>query len=501
MAKTKQEAAPDTVSAAYEFMAPKWAMMETLLAGTSAMRAAGETYLPRHAEEDQMNYNERLTTATLFNMFELTLDSLVGKPFSDPVRLNEDVPEKIASLERDIDLQGTNLTTFCRDWFREGLAKSFAHVLVDFPTLDQEERANRTREDDQRDNMRPYWSLIKPENVIFAHSEVVSGVEKLTHVRIFEEVVERQGFGEVFRKRIRVLEPGAFELWELLEPQDKRRKEEWVLVDQGTTDLDFIPLVTFYSNRRDVMLGKPPLEDLAYLNVRHWQSTSDQMNILTVARFPMLAASGVSDSTGASIAIGPRQLLGTKDPQGRFYYVEHEGAAIAAGRTDLMDLEELMSSYGAQFMRRRPGGPTATARALDTAEATSALQDHAIRFSNAIEVALDYTAAWLGEEEGGTVQVRTEFGPDKATHDRLQTLISARYGENGQPGVLSTEDFLAELQDLQILRDDFSAIENIARVKMELEAAGIDSTMIDPNDFQKDKPDATDEQGDQPDDD
>jgi len=35
------------------------------------------------------------------------------------------------------------------------------------------------------------------------------------------------------------------------------------------------------------MQAKPPLLDLAWLNVEHWQSASDQSNILHVARVPI----------------------------------------------------------------------------------------------------------------------------------------------------------------------------------------------------------------------
>ena len=38
--------------------------------------------------------------------------------------------------------------------------------------------------------------------------------------------------------------------------------------------------------------------------------------------------------------IGPRQLLMTKDPNGKFYYVEHKGASIEAGWKELEKLEE-----------------------------------------------------------------------------------------------------------------------------------------------------------------
>ncbi|HKJ73745.1 MAG TPA: DUF4055 domain-containing protein [Alphaproteobacteria bacterium] len=477
MADKKDANDPSTTSYAWDAMAPKWDMIETLLSGTDAMRDAGEKYLPRHSEESDGNYDERLERCTLFNMMELTLEALVGKPFSDPLKINDDVPQEIQQILHDVDLQGNDISTFARHWFREGLAKSFAHVLVDYPVLTEEQRRGRTLADDRREGRRPYWVLIKPENVIFAAAENINGREVLTHVRIKEEVVVREGFAENVVSRVRVLEPGMFQVWEFVR-QNKRRKGEWKIVAEGATGLNFIPLVTFYSNRSSLMFGKPPLEDLAHLNIRHWQSTADQINVLTVARFPILAVAGATDSTGTTMAIGPRQLLGTKDPNGRFYYVEHSGKAIEAGRQDLMDLEQMMASYGAEFLKRRSGNVTATGRALDSAEAMSSLQDAAIRFNDTVNKALDMTATWLDLPDGGTVEIKQDYGPSKVSDQMLKTLLEAR--KNGD---LSREDLLDQLKQLQILSDDFNPAVNLMRLMMEAAGAGIDTALIDPADF------------------
>ena len=63
--REKDPKSPATTSAAYDTMAPRWHLIETLLGGTEAMRAAGETYLPRHSEETDKGYEERLSAAVL----------------------------------------------------------------------------------------------------------------------------------------------------------------------------------------------------------------------------------------------------------------------------------------------------------------------------------------------------------------------------------------------------------------------------------------------------
>lgn len=469
---------PSSTSMAYDVMVPEWSKMNALLGGTEAMRAAGTEYLPMHPGEKQAAYSERLARNVLTNMTELTLNSWVGRPFSEPVKLSEDMPEDVQDMMEDVDLQGNDITVFARGWFRDGLAKAFSHVLVDFPRVGAPlDGQPRTLEDDRSQKLRPYWVHIPPENVIFAHSRIVNGVEKLMHVRIMEAEVQQLGFTEVAQRQIRVLEPGLVQIYR--EISEKGRKPTWVLVEEYGTDLDFIPLVTFYADRTGFMTGKSPLLDLADLNIGHWQSQADQTAILTVTRFPILAASGAIEED-AKLEIGPNKWLFNPDPQGKFYYVEHTGAAISAGRQDLEDLKEAMSEYGADFLRKRASGQTATARALDSAESTSPLQDHTRRFIDAIDLAIEYTAAWLSREEGtsGSVELVTEFGPEEADANDLRTLIEARKNKD-----ISRQAFIEELQRRGVINEDYDPDEDDALIEAEAEkafAAMAKFTDIDP---------------------
>jgi hypothetical protein len=453
---------PSTTSIEWDEMIDTWMMAETVLGGTRAMREAGRLYLPQHTEESDPNYMDRLETNVLFNAFEITLDQFVGRPFSEPIKLNEDIPTDIADHTVNIDLQGNDLNTFSRETFREGIAKGFVHVIITMPGVEDEDRdepiegeTGRTLADDA--DRRPYWIMVKPENVIFAEADIIKTPdgeihEWFTHVRIRENVVERVGFAQVVKERIRVLEPGLFQVWEKV--KSKKKKEEWRIIDQGETGLNFIPMVTYYTQRNGFLDSKPPLEDLTYMNVRHWQSTSDQINILTVVRFPMLAVAGATDQSGSVMRIGPRQLLD----------VEHTGRAIQSGLDELNKLEEDMMSYGATFLKQKTGNETATAKAIDSAEANSELQDMTIRFMDFINNCLAVHAAWLGlETGGGTVDLLTDFGPDNVEKEDYTFLEKIRAGrdisrvalieEAKRRGTLS-EDYDPEADFQQLIKED-----------------------------------------------
>lgn len=477
MAKVDPTKDPMTTSGNYAAMVAKWAMIDALLGGTEAMRAAGEVYLPRHAREGDLNYEERLMKAVLFNMFELTVNLLADKPFTEQISFSESMPATLVEYAEDVDLRGSNLTRFGYEVFRTGLAKGFTHILVDAPSSDVPE-GQRTLADDREEGMRPYMVHIKPENVIFAETMRIKGEEVFTHIRFKHYETTRVGYAEVTKMYIRVMdlllddedEYFVRSTW-LEKVEEGKNKGEWVSAEGkgGVIEIDRIPLVSFYTDRDDILLSKPPLLDLAFLNVEHFQSYSDQQNILTVTRFPLLASSGISEYDGNDTVVGPRNMLVAEDPTARFYYVEHTGAAIMSGEKALGDLENKMASYGGSLLQRRPDRETAAARDAAESTVTSPLQRMVQTFRDVLAVAFQIMQKLDGEEGDDPkalaemINIRDDFGDESATAVDLQTLQVAV-----REGAISRRGFLQSLKRMKILADDFDIDAELTDIESEL---------------------------------
>ncbi len=469
---TNNEPNVSTTSLAHQVMTPEWLKMSTVLAGTQAMR--GEPSMtPQHEHEAEASYSERVASNVLFNITDLTLRTWVGKPFAASIQYTEDFLPAMKEYTEDINLQGDNLDVFARGWFASGVSHALSHVLVDYPKVHF--FPGRTLQDDRDENVRPYAVQIRPEDMIFAESHRINGVETLTHLRIREMLSYRDGWEEVLQEQIKVMDlvtvyegedgnllPDPVTLVQVSIWVYDPDKEDWAIQDQWYMDIDVIPLVTFYSDRTGFMTGKSPLLDLVDLNIRHWQSMSDQIAILTVTRFPMLACSGGDQEDDGSnhLVVGPKEWLFASEPQARFYYVEAKGASIKAGEEDLLRLEERMKSYGAEFMKKSPDRQTASARNLDSSEATSPLQDVVYRFNDALTQVFWLMAHWENKTMVGKAFLPTDFtSPEAST---LQAL-----GEAWKEGGLSTEYYLKELQRRSILDENFDFEKNKRQVKAE----------------------------------
>jgi hypothetical protein len=443
-------------SSAVSAMSQHWPIITDLLGGTPAMRKAGTRHLPQWPNEDNESYAARLKVATLFPAFKRTIEVLAGKPFSKPLTYGDDVPAKIKKWCEDIDLQGRNLHSFAASLCEQALAYGLSGILVDYPKAE----GIRTAADEQKAGVRPYFVQIHPQNILGWKSMRINGLETLTLLRLRECVIEDDGeFGEKEVEQVRVLYPGKWEVYRKKEGASANA-DEWVLHDEGVTTLKKIPFVPVYGNRTGYMTAMPPLLEMAHMNVKHFQSQSDQDTIMHVARVPILAVIGVDDdkwnlTVGASSAV--------KLPiQGDMKFVEHSGAAIEAGRKHLLDLEDQMRQAGAELLVIKPANITEAQTLSDNEQGRCTLQRITADEKDAINQGLQLMAEWVGEKTGGNINIYDDFGFEQlaaASADLLQKIGTSRG--------LSKQTVFEELQRRGIIRPELKWTEEEARLKAE----------------------------------
>lgn len=378
--------------------------LNTLMGGTAAMRAARTKYLPQEPEESNLAYENRLNRSTLLNAFKRTVSYLSGQIFSKPIILLDDNPNEIKELSEDIDRQHNNIDVFCKKVFEAGLVDGITFILVDYPKAP----TDLTKEDEKKIGVRPYWVHIPFSSVIGWRTENIDGKVKLTQIRIKEEVEVNDGkYGIKKVKRIRLLEPGYYEIYE----DDSDGKEtSWKLIESGEISFkDEIPLVIFRPGEKiSYMIGSPPLEDLGYLNIAHWQSNSDQVTILHYSRVPLLFGKMLADDIN-KIVIGSNYMIHSNREDADLKYVEHTGQAIGSGRDNLDDLEQNMSLFGLQLLMPKTGRITATEKALSSSENDCTLKTWGQMFKDSIEQCIVFTCDWMKLSNPGSVRVNLEF--------------------------------------------------------------------------------------------
>lgn len=443
MAEIPQAKSVRTHSAAAEAQVANASLVRTLMGGTPAMRSAGETYLPKEEGETHKAYMARMARSVLFGALGKTVADMTGKVFAKPIVLKEDVPPKLQEYAENVDLAGRHINVFARDVFFDAMQTGVSYLLGDMPPKAGD--VTRTVAEEQAAGIRPYLVHLPIERVLGWKSQTIGGVETLTQFRILESVSEPDGeFHEKDIEQVRVLEPGRWTIY-----RKDAKGEQWVPYENGVTTLNYIPIVAVYANRTGFLTGSPPLAALAEKNVEHWQSGSDQRNILHVARVPILFGAGFGQED--VLMVGAGSMIRNSDPNAKLTYVEHTGAAITSGRDDLKDIEFQMQVMGLQLLVPDPG-QSATGEIRDDAKENSPLAMMARALGDAIEGALAIMGefAGLGKDKGGSVTVNTDFGIQAAAATDVPQIAALRTAR-----VISLETAWAELQRRGFLSDDF----------------------------------------------
>lgn len=472
-----------TISEAVKSMQDDWSLAAALMGGTKAMRAAGKAYLPQWPNEDDESYKTRLKTATLYPAYQHTVETLVGKPFSAPVTIGEDVPARIKKWCEDVDQEGRNLHVFASD-VMEAAFDGICGILVDFPPRKRkgpdgvEVTIPNTVAAEEAAGLRPYMVLIKASQLIGWRAARVQGKWSLLQLRFGECVEEPDGeFGAVKVDQVRVLEPGKWQIWR----KKDANSSEWELHAHGETTLSYVPFRPVYGKRTGFMMGRPPMIELAHLNTKHWQSQSDQDTLLHMARVPILVRTGMQETVAADGTVTkPALVIGAGvavdlPTNAKLEYCEHTGKAIDAGKTALDDLKAEMRQSGAEMLVIKPGSQTRIEAADESTKGMCALQLMTLGLQDALNSALQMMADWVREPTGGHVKLFMDFGAATLDEASAQIVVSMQ-----AQGIVSKETTFKEAQRRGIVSADVNFDEEQERIEQEGPALGTMGDDIDP---------------------
>lgn len=433
-----------TPSEDYWSMYEHWELPVHLMGGTLAMRSATTTYLPKEERETDAAYTNRLCRTILYGVYSRTIKVLSGLPFVRPIIL-EDIPEPLEYLEDLADNQNRSLTDFANDILQDIIHFGKSHILVDFPNT----AGVQTLQDEQDRGVRPYFIQVSPLNLIGWETRIEGSSEVLTQIRIFEDFSVPdmdKDYGTKPVRRVRVYGEESIEIYEQSEGE-----VEYKLVDSMVNTLGYIPLVTVYGNRKGFMMSEPVLEELAWLNLRHYQKQSDLDHIEHFVNQPLLFGAGFDDGEITNIEIGPNRAIFANNVDAKLTYVEHTGTSIGAAQRSMEALEKRMTVMGADLLMKQTGGRvTATASILDNTESVSLLENIIISLEKGLEQAYAMAGDWLDiEADDVVVTIGDNLDLPLSANDFTSLLSLSSQGE------ITNEELLSELKRRGLLSDSF----------------------------------------------
>lgn len=394
--------------------------------GTYGMRRKHRRYLPQEPRELDESYDNRLARSVLSPYYQRLERMLAGMLTRKPVKL-KDTADVIREQCFDIDLQGNDLNVWTYETARKMVRYGHVGVLVDAPKAEYEGR--------------PYWCTYTPREILGWRYEG----SKLVQLRLMEKVVLPDGeYGEKTAEQVRVLTPGEYKVYQ------KQKNTNFELIDEGTTSLDEIPFSVAYSNRINVMESRPPLEDIAELNLKMYQTQSDLDNILHVSAVPMLAFFGFP-SAAEEVSAGPGEAIAFPS-EGRAEYIECKGTSFEYQFRRLEQIAQNINELGlSAVLGQKLSAETAEAKTIDRSQGDSTMQVVAQNMQDMIDNSLQFHAEYLGNTTAaGSSYVNRDFLGARLDPQEINSLLQLYTA-----GTITQETLLNQLAQGEVLGDEF----------------------------------------------
>ena len=425
---------PFTRTRAVLDMMKGWEIMKAVTEGTDYLRQNSEAFLPLEPREDYDAYLARVNRAVFSPFTQRLIRAATGLVLRKPITLTGD-PYWTEMFKMDVDGCKSDLDEYARRILMCSLTYGQSHILVDYPAPS----GARSLAEERAQDRRPYWIEVDPTNLYGWRLDRESNYGNLIQARIAEKAVLPSGqFGEQVFDQIRVIEPGKYrvfrkkeQLEEMYDVSDNSSLGEFEVattdkdykqVESGSFSLGEIPLVTVYSGKTDNLVSKPPLLDIAYLNIAHFQRQADLIHSLHVASQPMLVMEGYDDQT-KDLAISVNYAMATQ-PGNKVYYVEPASSAFDAQSAEIKELQMQMATLGISTLSQQKFvAESADARRLDRVDTNSMLAMVSMELEQKLQKAFNLSAEYVGIEPP-EVKISRDFDIERLIGQDITALTS-----------------------------------------------------------------------------
>ncbi len=449
--------------------------------GGKHIRNLGTEYLPKFPPEDDDQYEARKASSWVFNGIRKTIEDIAAKIFDSPVYI-ETEDKTLKAWSNNMDMQGNDASLYLNAAFENAQRDGIAFTLVDAPIRP----AGLSKAAADKGNYRPYAVALELEDVLGWKVSTVANVATVTQLRFWtsrEEVDPKDEFKTETIRQVKVMDIdfndktlfGTVKIRLYEKTKGSPDNAEWVQYgDTQNTGLTQIYFRALNLHRKAFLSALPPYADLAELNWSHYQSQSDQRNSMHYARAPLLFFKGFApefDESGAKLPISASYGYTAEAEHADMKFVEHTGAALGAGRTELKDLEFQMQAFGFLMVVSKTGNHTATGEKLDDKKANSRIGMWAdILQEFATSIFNDFKA--IGKNGGEFVtHVNKDFADSVLSHLDMD-VIDRMYERR----VISGELYVNECKRRNILEEDVEANDEQAKLIIEhkkLQNAGV----------------------------
>ncbi len=440
--------------ALYDLRRPQWKRQRDVIEGEDAVKGEGSTYLPvldaqklasvsgsggAHVQQLPVtSYEAYKARASFINATARTLDGLIGQIMRKEPTIVWKGDKKV--LKR-VGRGGETLDEITNETINEVVGIGRYGQLIDAFS---------------GSNARSYIATYYAEDIIDWEDAVVKDIKQPVLIKLQEEITllnptdgTRQA-GRRFRLlklgRPAISDENSFAGIDLSDVNDVTNPIYWQEIWEDTLDeggqrslvrkglviprragggtWDEIPFTFFNPDGTSSKPCKPPLMDMALVNLAHYRNSADLEHGLHFTGLPQPWAAGF-DFKG-ELYIGSGMAWVTNEPGAKCGYLEFSGQGLAAIAAAMEDKKKTMAAIGARLLEdsRNTAEAAQTVR-LRTSGEKSALTKIVHSISMGLTRSLQLLNKWQGGNGEVEIGLNDDFGVEGLTSDEILALVQA----------------------------------------------------------------------------
>jgi hypothetical protein len=451
--------------------ASQWRRCADVFAGSDAVKAAGQLYLPRVSEaQSDRDYARYLEYAQFTNAMARSVLGFQGQVLRKPFMVS--APDRVRPHLEDVTLSSVPFDLFAARLLEQVLVKGRVGVLVDF-----NERAVGAASP----LGRPVWLIYHPESIVDWSVHNFRVTRLVLRERVQDETTEPDGTP----RRTHVEQYAVYELDDVgalvvtvWRRSGANSSGEFQIVDiryptRFEARLDFIPFHFFGPTGITPDIEKPPLLDLVDVNLSHYRSSADlewARHFLATPTPYVCGVSGVS-----SLKVGSSVAWSFPNSDTKVGMLEFSGAGLSELRLAIEQKQAQMAWLGSRLIETRATFQEAaeTVRLRQAGE-SSALATMANTLGRGLADVLRTHAWWMGASDLNEIRVtaNTDFDAQRMTGEEAVKLMAL-----WQAGGISHQTLYYALERGELTRPGvvFDEERQTINAESDLETAGGDS--------------------------
>lgn len=432
---------------------------------TRAVRYLPQPNAADKSAENTERYKAYVIRAQFYNVTGRTLEGMVGQIFlRDPQSV---IPKELEMMVDDATGGGLSLVQVADTMCRHCVAYGRLGILVDFPVTESPITAEDAIE------IRPTFTIYHPWDIINWRVNVDNAQQHLTMVVLREVIDEEDDDG---------FQTSTFEQYRVLTLDEDTGIHQVEIYRQSKTGFDLtgsftprdakgqqlteIPFHFVGSKDNGFTPNKPPLYDLASMNIGHYRNSADYEESCFIVGQPTPVFTGLSQDwvenvLKGSINLGARASIPL--PVGA-------AATLLQAKENSMPIEAMklkelqMVAIGAKLVQLQRTAKTATQQIIETTAESSPLSNISKNVSHAIEWALGVACDFVGAAKDKIkYQLNKDFDLTSMTADD-QNAVVAQWQSGGicyeemrtvlrRAGTASVPDVVARAQTQKDIAD------------------------------------------------